>query len=416
MSEREAGGSSDDAAAQADSPSILDVLDEDAMVEVMHAAKDVGALGHLATSSKQVCRTSRSRVPVHLSVRDKQQADLVIQSQVLSGRSFSACTQLTVEAADMATCCMAVGVMGAAQHWPALKQLQLILPPGKGNWHSDEYERPEDLDCFTSSVLAVVPALRNLRRLELNVPAFGTCSAGVVGQLVQLTGLQLSVSVDDAPADLVALSCLSNLRAFKAHVAPATLPAAGPAGPWCLSSSLTRLELHTWDPEDSPYYMAYWLTHLPGCPQLQQLDLFHSSWQHASAHPSALVALLAQHNPRLRELRLLSIMGDETEWLAAAPGLPSAAVPEEEGWRPDAALASMTGLEFLNSDPLLYIKSQADWLRLARLSCLTELVTPQILCAPEVSAATLPRLLRRGTATYSLADTTWGSSCWPARC
>jgi hypothetical protein len=396
MSVSEQGAGSRDVVAQKDSPSILEVLDEDAVVKVMHAAKDVGALAHLVTTSKQVCRTSRSRVPVHLSVRNKQQADLVIKSQARSGRSFSACTQLTVEAADTASCCTAVGVMGAAQHWPALKQLQLILPPGKLQWQPEEYEEPEgvDLDCFTSSVLAVVPALHNLRRLELNVPVFGTCSAGVVGQLVQLTGLQLYVTLDEAPPDLLALSCLSNLREFKAHYPPAPLPAAGPAGPWCLPRSLTRLELHTWDPEDSPYYMAYWLTHLPGCPQLQHLHLDHSAWQHASSHPSALVPLLSQHNPRLRKLHMTSTMGDETLWAAEAPGLPYAAVPEGDGWRPSAALAALTGLEHLSTDPWLHIKSPADWLHMARLTCLTCLTSPMIYCAPAESAATLSGLLR----------------------
>jgi hypothetical protein len=70
------------------------VLNDDAMVEVLGAAKAAGALGLFASSSRQVCSLARSRIAVRLAVYDKEDAALLLRSSSHSVPPFSACTQL----------------------------------------------------------------------------------------------------------------------------------------------------------------------------------------------------------------------------------------------------------------------------------------------------------------------------------
>jgi hypothetical protein len=154
--------------------------------------------------------------------------------------------------------------------------------------------------------------------------------------------------------------------------------------------------------------MAYWVTHLPGCPQLQYLDLEYWWKQHSSAHPARVVSMCAAHTPRLRTLVLddYDFYDDlPTTWGWSLPGLPDAEGPAEGGWHPDEALASLTELECLHALGELHISSQADWQQLAQLRALTDVAGVHIHCAPLQEAVTSLGLLElHGDATLGGHD------------
>jgi hypothetical protein len=289
--------------------------------------------------------------------------------------------QLVVTAADKACILLVPGVLSAARQWPALKQVDLVLKPRHGR------QQPLlPLDYQTSSALSSVPAVQQLQRLVLDVPEFGECSAAITGQLVQLTQLTAS-GPTAAAADLTALSALTNLvelvlirpPAVKPAAAAAAAAAAAGAGPYCLPSSLRRLEIRSSESAGSDAEasaavpsVAPWVTHLAGCPHLQHLELQYHGKDHPNAHPSAVVRLLGQHNKQLRSLVVAVAPG--MEWNRSVLGLPDAVLgPAEWQWRPDAALASLTGLEHLATDMMLHILNQTDWRHLAQLTALTKL-------------------------------------------
>jgi hypothetical protein len=195
--------------------------------------------------------------------------------------------------------------------------------------------------------------------------------------VTQLTLLEPTVEqdadVDPLPADLTGLSCLKQLQQLCLHFAPPVQPAAGLHGPFCLPGSLTSFSFYDTDYDTG--FAGPWLTHLRGCPNLQELHLFYKHQEHASAHPSAVVELLADHHRQLRVLELCDCAN--VQWGLAVPGLPDADAPEGEGWRPTAALAALTGLQHLASNGLR-ITDQADWQHLAQLTALTGLELVQL--------------------------------------
>jgi hypothetical protein len=289
--------------------------------------------------------------------------------------------RLELELDTAADCLMAVGVLGTVQHWSALQSLELQV-------YLDQDELPYNhtIDSCVVPLLHALSALRQLRALKLLLPALGPCSAPWVDHLVQLTSLTIStVGPDPAAADvgldLSSWSRLTNLRELRLYDVTTVQPASSAAGPFAFPSNLTALVL---DSSGQPHAakMASWLTHLPGCLQLQQLDIRYPMVEHlqlhAAAHPAAVLDLLMQHNPRLRKLRLAFHESDgchwaHTSWGAAAAGRPVAGGPAAGDWRPGAALSALTGLEHLSGGCQLNIKAPGDWQHLAQLTALTNL-------------------------------------------
>jgi hypothetical protein len=136
--------------------------------------------------------------------------------------------------------------------------------------------------------------------------------------------------------------------------------------------------------------MASWVTHLPGCPQLEEVGLAYDHHQHASAHPSAVARLLARHNPRLRVLWVwCKEDADMTSWDAAVEGLPEAAAAGGEAvtweWFPSDSLAALKRLEYLDSRQL-DICDKAAWQHMAALTALTQLLGALFQYAPPLAA------------------------------
>jgi hypothetical protein len=366
------------AVAQGGGRGTLNVLDDDTLQTVLAGLKGHRALAALGTSSRQLCSTLRSTVPVVLHVRDQAQIDLLSRLQASGRPPFSACTQLSITTGEASSCLEAVGVFKAPQHWTSLQQLQLEVVP---SWKARLQKPDVTLDDYTSRLLGHLTGLQQLRSLQLTGAGFGACSARQMGALQQLTKLQLTASrsAADAAADLSPLSLLSNLKELWMAPAPAVQPAASSAGPYSLPSSLQWLEVVGIDDGAT---VACWATHLPACRQLRQLDLTFGYWPHASVHPGLLVEALAQHNPQLRSLGVwCNFLKDQLQWCPSVAGLPDVAGPVGMEWRPSPALAALTGLEELRGYPLS-VKSQADWEVLAQLRGLTRWVSADLHCAP----------------------------------
>jgi hypothetical protein len=401
-------------------PSLAEALDEDAQVQVLHAAKTSKVLAALASSSKQLCRVARCRVPVKSQVTKLAHAELVVRSHAAGRPPFSACTELDVRVDTLESCLIAAGVFSAAQQWAALQHVELSM-----HLSNTQLQHSQSLDYCSAGLLASLPALKQLRHLVLRLPDVGACSVAQLGQLVQLTHLELfrlSASAayaavesdldeqDEAAAidaaaeaaaggggggveaaaaaavDLSVLSAMTNLVELVLW-GPAVQPAAGGEGPFCFPSSLTCLDII--DPAEKMGGAACippCLTHLPGCPALQQLRIYYSLQQHHSAHPNAVVGLLAEHKPQLRKLEFEWEYGGDIQWDAQVAGLPAAAGPVDKEWHPDAALASLRGLESLEGGRWLSIQHEEHWQHLAQLTALTRLRGIGVTCVPHLLA------------------------------
>jgi hypothetical protein len=121
--------------------------------------------------------------------------------------------------------------------------------------------------------------------------------------------------------------------------------------------------------------------------------------QHASAYPSAVVRLLAQHTPLLRSL---DIMNELTSWDTPVVGLPHAAQPPEGDWFPDAALASLKQLQHLGGTWDVGVRTQEHWQHLMQLSALTSLHSLYFCVAPQQGAGTMLALLELEDTSVSL--------------
>jgi hypothetical protein len=373
------------------------ILDDDVVVEILRAAKAAGVLGLLASSSRQLCTLARSSVPVQLRVMNERQAGLLIAAQAHGRPPFSGCTELVVQATDTASCMLATGVVYAAKQWTALQGLRLSLKP---SWTAEQQQPTLPVEYYTSNVLCSLPALQQLRKLQITVPGFGTCSMERVAQLPQLTGLTLVVgrpAAGEAPPDLSALSRLTNLVQLCLVGACVTQPAAAPGRPAHLPSSLIHLALHAL-PTPHPAVIACWATHLAACPQLRGLHIQYGRRQHHSACPRAIVRLLAQHNRQLRALDITYTKhsAQQVDWSVPVAGLPDAAGPVEGEWRPDDALAALTNLATLQEGHQLRIRGHANWHYLAKLTALEALAGAELHCAPpqQLGAAGVPVQLR----------------------
>jgi hypothetical protein len=353
----------------------LGVLDDDTLANVLLEAKAAGTLASLASSSRQTTQLARGRVPVQLCVCSQEDAEMVLGLQASGRPGFSACTQLSITAADDNCCVLVPRLVSAAQQWTALQQLELdvtaisvTLGPGA------------TLDHFSYFLMSTLPGLQQLRSLQLTEMGFGAYSAGLVGQLQQLTSLRLATRrlEADVPADLSALSLLNNLRELQLDPAPAVQPAASRGGPFSLPSSLLQLEVVG---TNDAATTACWATHLAACPQLKQLQIKGCDAAHASVHPGVLVESLAQHTPHLTSLHVDFYHREDMYWDVHVAGLPDAAGPVDWEWRPCAALAALTGLEELEGFAM-YVKSQADWEVLSQLRGLTRWHGGLLHCAP----------------------------------
>jgi hypothetical protein len=358
-------------------------------------------LSQLASVSKQLCETARSKVPVRLSVSNQQQAKLVIQSHAHGRPPFSGCRELDAQADSPVMGCLLGGVLDIAKQWTALEVLELNI----SNF-TPQQQQDDTMEYCTSSLLQHVPAQQQLRRMTLTAPYLGTCGAQLLLQLTQLTSLDLTAprtppqpaAAAAAAADLGALRGFTNLVKLRLDWALAPHLPAGPEGPYCFPSSLKTLELVS-TKHISPVPMAHWLAHLPGCPQLQSLRLMYGPQQHASAHPSHVVQLLARSHTQLRSLDFR--VGHVREWGAAVAGLPDMEVPEGGKWQPNAALAALTGLSSLYSSSLC-VRDQADWQILAQLTALTYLGGLTFHYAPPLQGGMPLPLLELGPAYHTL--------------
>jgi hypothetical protein len=343
--------------AAVDLPSVLAALNDEALLDFVDAVDGCRAL---ASASKQLSSLFRSRLWLDIEIENPE--DIALLLVALAGcRPFLRCERLTVSAADSAVWSMIGGLLSAADQWPELKRLQLIaghmeLPPGVS------------VDHVTTGVLGVLPVLQALRHLTLEVPAMGACSAACMGRVTQLTNLRLSLAeepaADAAALDLAALSRLVQLQVLEMGYAPPVQPAAGQEGPFSLPSSLVSLMVNAKDDYDAgderEAVIGPWVTHLRGCPHLQQLQLWYGAQEYASTDHSAVLQLLAQHTKQLRVLEM---------------GVPRDSDPPAhvyEDWRPTAALAALTGLQHLSAEGLC-ISNQADWQHMAQLTGLTQL-------------------------------------------
>jgi hypothetical protein len=366
-------------------------------VELLRAAAEAGTLAQLASLSKQLCRLARSSVPVTLRVENQEQAGWIIKIEAAGVATFSACTGLCVSADDPEACALVEPLLGAAQNWTALQKLQLCI--FRRSWEEQQQQQQQEerpvLDYH--KLLNGMAALQRMRCLEIDVPTLDAGSAQHIMQLTQLTSLRLTAR--NAPAgaaaaaaaaavsaaaaaDLGAMAGMTSLVKLRLNWALAPHLPAGPEGPYCLPSSLVRLELCSYG-HTSPAPMACWIAHLPGCPQLQHLELASdNNNQHGSTHPSVVVGLLAQHNKQLRRLDAFGGSSSGAGWEAPVEGLPDA--PFALDWRPSAALAALKDLSHLvaGEDLGLSLRTAADWQHLAQLPALTELECAMVLCVP----------------------------------
>jgi hypothetical protein len=380
-----------DAAPQTGSARLVGIIDENLLVEwgVLGAAQAATRLGPLASSCKKLCSLVRKGTAYLLHVRNSDEAAQLVHSH-MSGRPFTGCTQLCLEAADGPSRYLAVCVLDWAQTWTALQQLQLSVPA-----ILQQQQQQQDLVPY---ILSNMAALSDLRRLDLLVPHFEASSAGCVGMLSQLTRLQIAVNdaAAEAPADLSAVSGLRSLKELSLEWPPAVQPAAGLQGS-CLPSSLTYIGMsqdvlqETGKPHAAP--MACWLTHIPACRQLRDLYLNLNAaggqQQHASAHPSAVVAMLAQHTPQLTSLEVWG----SADWGAVVAGLPDTGRPAEAAWHPDRHLAALKQLQHLRGFPMLCVSTQEQWQALMQLSRLTELGLCTIKAAPQQGVGAMVALV-----------------------
>jgi hypothetical protein len=119
--------------------------------------------------------------------------------------------------------------------------------------------------------------------------------------------------------------------------------------------------------------------------------------QHAGTHPRALVRMLAQHTPHLRELQCWHEGDEPPVWGAAVEGLPDAADPVDQEWHPGPALAALKGLQELTGEYALSVRKEPHWQHLVQLSALTKLDWAAFHYAPPLQAgATLSVLELEG--------------------
>jgi hypothetical protein len=124
--------------------------------------------------------------------------------------------------------------------------------------------------------------------------------------------------------------------------------------------------------------LPYWLTHLAGCPQLQELHIGTSGHKkYAQSHPALVTTAAVQHVPSLVSLCLTETwycQPEDVVWTAHPPLLPA---PAGAGapllWQPQGALRGLTALQQLQANPCapLVLSTAGDWEALACLSCLS---------------------------------------------
>lgn len=388
---------------QPPSLSNLDALDENALVEVLRAAKASGTLRCFANANWRLCTLARSRVPYQLLLQDLEQGSLLLGSHVLSRAPFSGCTRLHM-LQGLGGSSLAPVVVAMASQWPALRHLEVATDPAM-------YGK-------LPPVLPALPSLQQqLQSLELAVATFYTDYAECVAQLVQLTSLQLMLydagevwGMDRFTADLLALSRLTRLARMTLDEPPPVQRAAAASGPFCLPSSLTYLRFAGGKVFSRQWYvspMHSWLTHLPGCPQLQHLEVVYSTEQHSSARPPRLIRMCAQHNQQLRVLKLdkyrqFSWSDPDINWGRRVQGLSDADGDADGRWHPDAALGSLKQLQCLHAMKELHISSPAEWQHLAQATALTELDGVNIHAAPLQEEGTTLSLVSVGSCIISL--------------
>jgi hypothetical protein len=279
-------------------------LPDDATEYVLLAAREHGQLGALSTACQRFCALARGRIPANIHIEDAADACKLLQLQLggVSRPPFSHCDSLYLAAEDAPAMYQLQGVLGtAAAQWTALTSLDLtILPPEALAAAGQAVEAAvlAQYDCSAAGFLMHLAGLKQLQRLKLTTVILGPLTAIQLGRCQALTSLLLHEPGWDepflfpTPPDLSPLSSISRLVDLSVVWEGGPKPPAAADGPYALPSSLRVLRV-TGD-------TAYWLQHLPGCPHLEQLALDYGGYQHASAHPAAVLQAAAKHTPGLR--------------------------------------------------------------------------------------------------------------------
>jgi hypothetical protein len=359
--------------------SMLLQLQDDALGEVLRAVKDPGVLLTLANSSSSMCRAIRSKVPVRLQVLDQQQAGF-ISNAAERGMPFSGCKELVIRPRSRDGCLAAAHVLRAALQWPGLQQLSLFIALFP--------QQQQDEATMESGLALLREPVPQLQAFHLALPAQLFSRARLSPQLLQVTSLELKQynAAAATALDMSNLSAMDSLVELQLRGPPPVVaPAAAVTGPFLLPHNLNTLKIPTfWSHAPDP--LACWLTHLPGCPQLQHLELSYWRQHHASAHPFAVLRALSQHNKQLRSFRVrLASMTDT--WDAPVAELSQAAGHVSNEWGPDSVLALPARLESLAVHSMLHIRGQEDWQCLARLLACTNMTEVQFHWAPELQQA-----------------------------
>jgi hypothetical protein len=304
---------------------------------------------------------------------------------------FSACTQMSVHANDLTSCRLLGQALRATQQWTALQKLHIIL------------ECDSSAGEAMGSVLSVVAGMQQLRQLEVHAPNLDASNAVHIQQYTQLTSLTIApqqTAAADASPGWWDLSGLSSLVALSFQGVPAVQAAAGETGSFHLPNNLRELTMVSWS-ETDPSAMAGWVTHLPGCPQLQQLRLVYNRMHDSDISAPRLMRLLLQHN---KQLRSLSLCERQSRFGQLQP---DAMDPEQQFWPPGADLGSVKELKELSSSELC-VRSGADWQHLAQLPGLTSLGSVQLFWAPPLDAGTSLQVLQLSGCHMHVGSRKWG--------
>jgi hypothetical protein len=382
-------------AGQASSNGCFDALDEDCKLGVVHAA-EAGTLAALASSSGQLCRLSRRQIR-KLQAVDQEQAAICAKALASEKFPFSSCVELDVAAETDATLGSVADIFSAAKHHPQLKQLQLNMArplfeqqPGQRDLSvaGPQHSRAA-VDQRLAGVYSALRGLQQVRSLDLTAWSISPGIADAITRMTQVTRLRLHVEVfsPDVLFSAPGLRPCSNLLELNVHNPPAMEPAAAAAadGPANLPSSLTRLFISS-NESDLPRPQASWLAHLRGCPQLQDLAVICTGRVDDDVHANNLVPLLGQHNQQLRSFTWQHRWGTPGRGMSRYNNRPRATKPLPS-WA--AALPSLERMEVAQ----FHFWEQDDWLHLAALQSLTQLVGANFTCAPLLPAGTSLRLL-----------------------
>jgi hypothetical protein len=337
---------------------------DDVLALIVRAAYSFRTLKALANTCSRLCVLARGSAPVQLWVQHAFDARMLLELVASKRPDFSGCcSDLVVEAKDLDACFELPAVLTVAAELTNLRALDLIVSPTTAA--EDVAMSPggmDEADCDMAGLLSPLSELQQLQQLTLEVPVLGNVGVALLGGLQQLTSLQLTQArgygLSFTPPDLSPLSSMGHLVELIVDMDYGPQAPAAADGPWALPSSLQRLHL--------PSEVAPWLRHLPGCPQLTELQYRDHDHQSDVERPAAVLELAARHTPGLRLLTCLYEWDEEPieQLFPNGADLPV----------PAAALAALTAIEELHAGCCLSVSDAGEWRALGHLTALTALM------------------------------------------